>query len=370
MEAKLRNNYFSLVKFMGIFSLIIVGSINKDYSVTGVGGMVLIGAFFLLSSVLVEIDGDKKRHIIWLIAEGLLAVLAVALFPVNGIFYLEIVYLDIVGLYSVLFYPGSYLLLMPAYYVGADMGVCLLVLTFTVLIYYQHNKIIGWYRKSERENLELESQLKSDMVSSRLQHENEMLEEKTRISQALHDKLGHSINGSLYKLEAVKLLLEKKPEESGKLLQEVIDNLRGSMDEIRVIIRNERPDKKKTAILALQSVCNECEEQYNIKTNLELSLDDREIPENIWEIILDNTYEAVTNSLKYSGCDRIDISIRVLGEVVRITIKDNGRGCSEIRESMGIQGMKQRVRNVKGYFDIESDMGFSINMILPMKGRL
>ena len=33
---------------------------------------------------------------------------------------------------------------------------------------------------------------------------------------------------------------------------------------------------------------------------------------------------------------------------------------------MGIQGMKSRVRKVKGYIDIDSVGGFTINMILPI----
>jgi signal transduction histidine kinase len=33
---------------------------------------------------------------------------------------------------------------------------------------------------------------------------------------------------------------------------------------------------------------------------------------------------------------------------------------------MGIQGMKNRVRNVNGYIDISSKEGFQINMIIPL----
>ena len=97
--------------------------------------------------------------------------------------------------------------------------------------------------------------------------------------------------------------------------------------------------------------------------------DDKTIPENIWDVILDNSFEAVTNALKYSGCSEISISIMALGEVVRCVIKDNGKGAENVVDGMGIQGMKQRVRNVKGYFDIETLGGFTINMILPIKGK-
>lgn len=86
------------------------------------------------------------------------------------------------------------------------------------------------------------------------------------------------------------------------MLQDVIDNLRGSMDEIRAILRRERPDKKKTSVLALQKLCDECESEYGIKAALTMNESDKTVPEKIWEIILDNTFEAVTNALKYSKC--------------------------------------------------------------------
>ena len=379
MESHLRSFYFVLVKFVGILGLICWGIMQTLDSTSVAGSQFLLGALFLLCSVMTDIDSKHRK--LWIIGEGIPAVIAVFLFPVIGIYFAVITFLDAVSGFAITYYLACYFILVFAYSKQLNIGMCFLVITFLFLLYLQNYKIIGWYKKIVGENIATESQLKSDMEhsnvahrnemrESRLRHDNELLEEKARISQALHDKLGHSINGSLYQLEAVKVLMSKKPEESEKILQEVIDNLRGSMDEIRVIIRNERPDKKRMALKSLQALCAECEEQYNIKANLEVQADDKEIPEKIWDIILDNAFEAVTNALKYSGCTEINISITALGEVVRCVIKDNGKGAENYEESMGIQGMKQRVRNVKGYLDIESMGGFTINMILPIKKQV
>lgn len=379
MESHLRSFYFVLVKFVGILGLICWGIMQTLDSTFMAGSQFLLGALFLLCSVMTDIDSKHRK--LWIIGEGIPAVIAVFLFPVIGIYFAVITFLDAVSGFAITYYLACYLLLVFAYTRQLNVGMCFLIITFLFLLYLQNYKIIGWYKKIVGENIATESQLKSDMEhsnvahrnemrESRLRHDNELLEEKARISQALHDKLGHSINGSLYQLEAAKVLMSKKPEESEKILQEVIDNLRGSMDEIRVIIRNERPDKKRMALKSLQALCAECEEQYNIKANLEVQADDKEIPENIWDVILDNSFEAVTNALKYSGCTEISISINALGEVVRCVIKDNGKGAENYEESMGIQGMKQRVRNVKGYLDIESMGGFTINMILPIKKQV
>ena len=379
MEGSFRNYYFVIVKFIGILGLVFWGMTQIQQNALSLGSIFLEGALFLFCAIMHEID-LKKRRKIWLLGEGILAMIAIFLFPVTAIYFAVITYFDFLeGRYSQL-YPAGYLLLLLSYYLHQNTAMHFLILTFLMLLYLQHYKIIGWYQQIVGENLQTESRLKSDMEhskvlhkdelrQSRLHHENNLLEEKARISQALHDKLGHSINGSLYQLEAAKVLMDKKPEESSRILQEVIDNLRGSMDEIRVILRNERPDKKRMAMKALQALCDECEEQYHIKAALTVEQDEREIPDQIMEIILDNTFEAVTNSLKYSDCDEISIQIIVLGEVVRCTIRDNGKGAEVVEAGMGIQGMKERVRNIKGYLDIDSHNGFTINMILPLNSE-
>ncbi|MDF2869881.1 MAG: sensor histidine kinase [Anaerocolumna sp.] len=60
------------------------------------------------------------------------------------------------------------------------------------------------------------------------------------------------------------------------------------------------------------------------------------------------------------------IEIIILHKVIRCGIRDNGNGCELLKEGMGIQGMKNRVRNVNGYIDISSNEGFLINMIIPL----
>ena len=75
----------------------------------------------------------------------------------------------------------------------------------------------------------------------------------------------------------------------------------------------------------------------------------------------------MTNALKYSNCHRISIDIVALNQVARCTIRDDGKGAINIEEGMGIAGMRNRVRAIKGYFDIESEAGFTINMILPIE---
>ncbi len=192
----------------------------------------------------------------------------------NGLILLPFIVLDTVICLHLPFTVG--LLALLGVFLKPDhfflyMGYCFFVLIF----YYQNFMIVEKYRRYlkafEQEEHKLKDSIeikdtvyKEELEKSSLAFENKMLEEKARLSQALHDKLGHSINGSIYQLEACKVLLKKEPDESARMMQGVIDNLRSSMDEIRSILRREKPDKKRMAHLQLLQLCADCKEKYGI----------------------------------------------------------------------------------------------------------
>lgn len=277
--------------------------------------------------------------------------------------------------FSILWYLLSMILIWAP--MGGSLFFRIMLILLLGIIYIQHDFVVASYRKEVRENSLSEQQLKKnmhyrehalreEMNRGLLVAENEILEERARLSQTLHDKLGHNINGSIYQLEAVKLLVEKEPETSRSMVQGVIDQLRTGMDEIRSILRRERPEKYKLAVAQLQRLCQECREM-GIEAELITKGNLSGVPENYLEIILDNGVEAVSNTLKYAHCSKIEIEIIVMNQMVRCSISDNGIGCAQIEEGMGIAGMRRRVRSVNGILDFSTEAGFTINMLLPMK---
>ena len=258
----------------------------------------------------------------------------------------------------------------------ATLPLRLVLILMLAILYVQHNYVVVDYRKRMKEDVLTEQSLKKDMrerevatkaelARSALLAENQILEERAKLSQTLHDKLGHNINGSVYQLEAVKVLMEKDPERAKEMVQAVIDQLRTGMDEIRAILRKERPEKKDLALLQVYKLCEDCNNK-GVETEFEKEGDITQIPDDLWEVILDNAYEAVSNAMKYARCTRIDIRIVIMNRMVRCSIRDNGIGCKEVKDGMGISGMRQRVRAVGGTIDLETEAGFTVNMLLPL----
>ena len=375
MEERFRKHYFVILR-IALLLVLEVYIILSQSVLTGASVEVLLLLALFIGVIAGKELMERKYQIVWLGTAGIIWI--IMLFAIGTTFTLLGVYLC----YEVLTYfkPRLFWYILPVgiAFISSDIGssVQLMMATLVGFIYCQHDFVVESYHNQTKEDTITEQRLKHDINrrehemkeevrKSLLMAENQMLEERADLSQTLHDKLGHNINGSVYQLEAVKVLMEKEPEVSRKMVQAVIDQLRSGMDEIRVILRKERPKKYKLAVLQLEKLCEECRAK-GVETELITEGELKDIPEKYLEVILDNAYEAVSNSMKYAKCSKIKISIHVLNKMIRCSISDNGIGCKEIIDGMGISGMRKRIREINGILDFETEVGFTINMLLPL----
>ncbi|MCM1048500.1 MAG: histidine kinase [Clostridiales bacterium] len=375
MEERFRESYFVLLRIALLLTLEIYIVLSQS-ALTGASvKMLLLLALYIGVAAGKELV-EKKYQILFLVIEGILW-LAI-MFTMGTAFVL----LGVYWCYEALTYFRPHILWyffpLSLAFIPSEVGrpVQLIIAVLIGIIYCQHDFVVESYRKQTKEDTLMEHTLKHSMDrrehemqeevrKSLLMAENQILEERAELSQTLHDKLGHNINGSVYQLEAVKVLMESEPEASKKMIQAVIDQLRSGIDEIRVILRKERPQKYKLAMSQLEKLCEDCRTK-GVEAELTTEGEMGDIPEKYLEVILDNAYEAVSNSLKYAKCSRIKISVHVLNKVIRCSISDNGIGCKEIIDGMGISGMRKRIREINGILDFETETGFTINMLLPL----
>ncbi len=372
----LKENYYILVRML---LMLVYGMYGLSGNVGSAGvplRILLLLALYISAMTIKELTEGKWK--LFFLAGALL--INIALFYFGRSCFMPLTCFTCFEIIS--FFKGRvplYFLMYLAVFVDSPLGNIteFMIVTMLIVFYVQHEYVVAGYEKRmyedtvlqqglKREYQDREYEVQAELKRNMLEAENKVLSERAALSQTLHDKLGHNINGSIYQLEAVKLLIDKDPGKAGGMVQSVIDQLRGGMDEIRVILRKERPEKKKMALLQLYELCADCnkkgvEAELNTEGNLSA------IPDQLWEVILDNTFEAVTNSMKYSRCRRIDVSILVMNEMLRCTVSDDGVGCDTVKDGMGISGMRQRIRNAGGTINFETEAGFRVNMLLPMQ---
>ncbi len=379
MHENFRKNYFIAVR-IALMLIIVIYTIFSCSLLTGASVRVLLLLAFYMGVMSFKELAGKRTRIILSAAAGVLSCLIYSVFGSGTLL------LGVLAGYEVItcikpkppwyFAPVLLPLIKALSTMDGNINSCLAISLMLSLIYIQNDHVAEYYSARTKENDITEQTLKHDidrkehemktrLEKSLLMAENQVLEERAQLSQTLHDKLGHNINGSVYQLEAVKVLMEKDPERARGMIQAVIDQLRTGMDEIRAILRKKRPEKHRLALSQLERLCADCCEKgidAQLITEGELS----SVPEKYLEIILDNCFEAVTNSMKYSKCTRITINIHVMNKMVRCSVADNGKGCSCFADGMGISGMRRRIREVSGILEIDPEMGFTVNMLLPL----
>lgn len=368
-----REKYFDAVRIiiLILFSAYGILKINSEEGVSFV--MLLLVAFIIGFFSIGELVSNKRKWIFTLAALGV----GIALSAMYGRGFILTIVFFIYEILAILKVDWKWYMLpivLPVIWPG-DVFLMMIMILFIAMVYIQHEKIIVYYQEQLMQDTKQEQKLKRNMQErdrevenelkkSALIAENQILEERSQLSQTLHDKLGHNINGSIYQLEAIKLLIEADPERAKGMTQAVIDQLRGGMDEIRGILRKKRPDRNQMALLQIYKLCEDCNNK-GVETNFEKEGDLSVITDTQWEIILDNAFEAVSNSMKYAKCSHIDIRIIVMNKLIRCSISDDGVGCKEIKDGMGISGMRRRIRAAGGTLSFETEFGFTLNMILP-----
>ena len=378
MSENIRDKNFLLIKLTLLIVFSVYG-IMKTVQGTGVSVKILLLVSLYIGCLAAKEFLGGRKKLICLIASCIVFALLIYM---GGRYFIPFGFLSIYEILSL--FPEIdhrvYFAPLILTIIETPMGfLTLFVIVFMMAtLYIQQNYVIRELIKRNKSDLETEQNLKKEMQyqeysakaelnKSMLNAQNKILEDRAELSQTLHDRLGHNINGSIYQLEGVKVLMDKDPEKAGGMVQAVIDQLRTGMDEIRAILRKERPEKRKIAMLHLYELCEDCNNK-GVEADLSTEGDVSRVPDNLWEVILDNAYEAVSNSMKYAGCRHIKIVIVVMNKMVRCTIEDDGAGCAKIEDGMGISGMRQRARSVNGMISFESEAGFKVTMLLPIDG--
>lgn len=243
------------------------------------------------------------------------------------------------------------------------------------VIYHMLNYFAHYIEKLENDivnlkkrNESLENRVyKQEDFESQIKYTS-ILEERSNISQRIHDEVGHTLSAAIFQLEAANLLLDKDMEKAKIFLKSTIDRLRNGMDNIRNTLKEIKPEKEQIGINKVKLFI----EKIRINSDVEIILNCDDYIDKIsfvnWKIIYDNIVESITNSLKYSEADKITITISIINnKIIKLEIKDNGIGVKKINKNMGIRGMEERCERIGGKLIVDGSDGFSIISLLPIE---
>ena len=144
-----------------------------------------------------------------------------------------------------------------------------------------------------------------------------------------------------------------------------IDGLsRSGVTQLRCTINNLRDDEFMTSVTkAVQTVITAVR---GVETELCIQGSEDERYSFCIKEMYDNCRETITNALRYSEADRIDIILKFLDDRLEMYILDNGKGCEKISEHNGLRGIRERTESLGGSVKFSSVKGEGFNTIIKI----
>jgi len=210
----------------------------------------------------------------------------------------------------------------------------------------------------QREAREARDRLRA--LSQRLQLARD--EEAGRIARELHDELGQVLTGLKMELSTLGRL-GPRTAAGDQALAAIGEQIDSAIDSVRRIASELRPpvlDRLGLAA-ALDWLVRDCE----AKSGLAIVLDVRDLPEPLDPLVSTTVFrlvqEALTNVVRHAGATEVTIDLAGRETTLTLTIHDDGKGiepaAAEGPRSLGILGMRERVRLLGGSFRIEGGPG-------------
>ncbi|MDF2674549.1 MAG: two-component sensor histidine kinase [Clostridiales bacterium] len=227
------------------------------------------------------------------------------------------------------------------------------------------NELEHLYDDVRRYSYELENTKKQVEAYSKRVEELTQLEERNRISEEIHDTIGHRLTALLIQMEAGIRVMDLDTLKGRELIVESRDNLRESIDVLRETVRGMKPKAYRNFLASIEDMLREFEKKTSVNVVLSLLGTPVKLYPGVEIVLYRNLQESLTNSIKHGKSQNIDVTLKYIENTVALTVKDDGIGCSEINKGMGILGMEERTSFVGGSIRVFSNDGFILECIVP-----
>ena len=270
-------------------------------------------------------------------------------------------------------YVGIYILLQ------TGLAVYLSYRTEMLLKYEKENRKIRDEGEIKKETLKKQNRNLMDEQDKSISAA--QLAERNRIAREIHDNVGHMLSRSILQVGAMMVVHKDGPiADELKSLRETLDtamnNIRSSVHDIR--------DEAIKLDTALEEIAEPLKEKY--KVSFEFDADAENISKEIKYAAINIVKEAVSNIIKYSVNEYVDIRFYEHPSMYQIIVHDynkqsgDGSGkdssierknISEVNsgsssgEGMGLENIRTRAEKLGGNATITNENGFRIFVRIP-----
>jgi signal transduction histidine kinase len=218
---------------------------------------------------------------------------------------------------------------------------------------------------------------KSKKLLEKLNHHlNEVREnERTEIALNLHDDLGQRLTALCLDVAWIKNRIGVQSAAVTKKLEEMLHEISDTIDGIRELSSLLRPSilYDLGLVPAILSQLKKFESQTGIRCEFYFDSEEFNDDEKISLILYRVIQESLTNIVRHSRASAMEVNLKKLRNAIELVVSDNGIGIDNDKinsiSSMGLEGIKERVKSAHGEVSIKSvkGSGTTIRVKIPIK---
>jgi len=242
-----------------------------------------------------------------------------------------------------------------------------------IFIFYVFGFALGKVTELSRSRKELidSIQIKNNTLEQYAKRIEELtiIEERNRVSQDLHDTVGHIFTSVITSLDALPYLIRENREEAEQYIKEISNLARKGLDDVRHTIHQLSPIEENQSLSEMFTyIIEDFNKHTGTKVDFQIQGSEREIGERIKYTLTRCLQESLTNAKRHGLANQIMIHIHFLCENIVLKIKDNGIGSKKIKPGFGLNSMNDRLTSIGGSFQILSKLksGTEITCMIPL----
>lgn len=183
--------------------------------------------------------------------------------------------------------------------------------------------------------------------------------ERLRIARELHDAIGHQLTALAIKLEVASLSARDNPQAQAEI-QQCRDLTGQLLQEIRAVVSDYRNDNGLDFAEALNLMVADIPRLDVEVINASIAIDRADVA----SALLRSVQEAVTNSLRHSSTNKLQLIFSVEQSSLQLIIRDRGLLLKPITPGNGLKGMRERIEALGGHFEIKAQIGTGLELII------
>ncbi|MGA5712183.1 response regulator [Bacillus bombysepticus] len=198
-----------------------------------------------------------------------------------------------------------------------------------------------------------------------------LAEERNRLSNELHDTVGHAYTSIIMGMETLRT--ELATEMGIQRLDSLLEMGRKSIEDVRGYLHQmDSPCQSPSLIQSLQNLGAEFQEHAQVNVSFRAYGEEYELSRQAKIAFIRCLQESLTNAVRHGQGTEIIVSLQFEQQYTRLEVQDNGKGNVEWQEGFGMNAMKERAMNLQGQLSVytKPEEGMLVTCTIPRQTEI